>query len=172
LAKYLADDERGPALLFGVGTKLQARIAMRLLDESGVAEPAQLGQALSQHVCNRLTDLEQAAGESADFLCRPGEDEGWDLEAILGLVQHDPRDLRRIRTSADARLVNVPIHAEQIKRWRAAAEALAVEADDLKAFAAFADLEDAFEPVEARVLKLAMDIDYEIQMQIDIARGK
>jgi hypothetical protein len=30
----------------------------------------------------------------------------------------------------------------------------------------------AFEPVEAPALKLAMNIEYEIQVQIDIARGK
>ena len=158
--------------MFSVGTELQARIATRLLDKPGVAEPAQLGQALSQHLCDRLRDLEEAAEESADFLWRPGEDEGWDIEAILGLVQHDPRDLRHIRTSADARSVNVPVRTEQIKRWRAAAQALAGETDDLTAFAAFADLEDAFEPIEARVIELSMIIDREIQMRKDIERGK
>ena len=45
LARYLTDDECGSGLL-AVGTELQARIATRLLNESGVAEPAQLGQAL------------------------------------------------------------------------------------------------------------------------------
>ena len=171
LAKYLADDEHGPGLL-GVGTELQARIATRLLNETGVAQPAQLGEALSQHVCDRLSELVEATEEPASFLCRPGQDEGWDLEAILGLVQLNPKDWDRVRSSADAQALNVPVRAEQIEQWRAAAEALAEVTDDLTAFAAFADLEDAFEPIEARVIKLAMDVDYEIQMQIDIARGK
>ena len=171
LASYMTENEHGPGLL-GVGTKLQARIAMRLLDESGVAEPAQLGHVLSQHVCDRLTGLEKAAEESADFLCQQGEDEGWDLEAILRLVQLDPEEWARVRSSADARTLDTLVHGEQIRQWRAAAQALAEETDDLTAFAAFADLEDVFESVEARVLKLAMDIDSEIQMQFDLARGK
>jgi len=51
----------------------------------------------------------------------------------------------------------------------------ASQADDLAAFAAFAafaDLEDAFEPLEALVIQLATDVDHELQLQYDIARGK
>jgi hypothetical protein len=43
----------------------------------------------------------------------------------------------------------------------AAAEALAIQADDLTVFAAFADLEDTFESVEATVLELARDVEGE-----------
>jgi hypothetical protein len=171
LLRYLASDERGIRLVLDVGPGLQARIAARLLDESGVDHPARLGEALSQHVRDRLGDLERAAWEPASFLARPGDD-CWDLEAILGLVQIDSGDLGRVRSSDDARSLAVPVRVVQIRQWRAAGEALAVQADDLAAFAAFADLEDAFEPVEALVMKLAMDVDREIQLQTDFARGK
>jgi hypothetical protein len=38
------------------------------------------------------------------------------------------------------------------------------------AFAAFADLEDAFEPLEALVTELATDVDRKLQLQYDTAR--
>lgn len=57
-------------------------------------------------------------------------------------------------------------------QWWAEGEALASHADDLAAFAAFADLEDAFEPLEELVDRLATDVDRELQLQYDIARGK
>lgn len=46
------------------------------------------------------------------------------------------------------------------------------QADDLAAFAAFADLEDSFEPLEALVAEFATDVDRELQLQYDTARGK
>jgi hypothetical protein len=46
------------------------------------------------------------------------------------------------------------------------------QADDLAAFVAFADLEDAFEPLEALATELATDVDRELQLQYDTARGK
>jgi len=40
------------------------------------------------------------------------------------------------------------------------------------AFAAFADLEDAFEPIERKVMTLALDVERQIQHEIDVYRGK
>lgn len=171
LIKYLEDNDHGAGLL-RVGLDLQARIATRLLHESGVAQPAQLGQALSQHVCDRLDELVDAAEECASFIRESGRDEGWDLEAVLGITQIDPKEYVNVLSSHDARALKVPIRAAQIQKWRTAGEALAKETDDMVAFAAFADLEDAFEPVEAKVIELAIEVDREIQLQVDIALGK
>jgi hypothetical protein len=52
------------------------------------------------------------------------------------------------------------------------AQALGHEVDPIAAFAEFADIEDAFEPVEVKVQEALVAIDHEIQLQIDIARGK
>ena len=57
----------------------------------------------------------------------------------------------------------MPVSLAQLARWRAEAEALAIEADDLTAFAAFADLEDAFEPVEALMQQLTGDIEWQVE---------
>jgi hypothetical protein len=172
LVKYLSDEERGAAGLFGVEDRLPARIATCLLKESGVAEPARLGAALADHVCDRLDDLVEAAGECAEFMAQTSLDERWDLEAILGIVQISPERYLDVRNSDDARALDVPVRSAQLDQWRGAAQALATQADDLAAFAAFANIEDAFEPVEAKVLKLAADVDREIQLQLDMALGK
>jgi hypothetical protein len=169
IAKYLEDHECGLGLL---GLDLQARIATSLLDQSGVAEPLQLGEALAQHISDRFDQLEDAAAQSAAFFNQLGVNESWDFDTILCLVQLKSDELRRIRSSEDARAVRVPVRAGQIKRWRRAGDALAMQTNDLAAFAAFADLEDAFEPTEALVIKLAMDVDRKIQMQVDAALGK
>jgi hypothetical protein len=171
LRKYLAADLRGWELL-EAGQTLHSRIATQLLAESGVAEPAQLGAALAQHVGDRLDDLIKAAEDSADYVAQTTGDERWDLEAILGGVQISPDRYPDVTNSDDARALTVPVRGAQLDGWRRAGQALMSRTDDLAAFAAFAEIEDAFEPVEAKVQKLATDIDHEIQRQLDEARGK
>ena len=51
-------------------------------------------------------------------------------------------------------------------------EALTSLASDLVAFAAFADLEDAFEPLDVVVIQLASDVEHEVQRRHDMAPGK
>jgi hypothetical protein len=60
------------------------------------------------------------------------------------------------------------VRPEHIRQWRAAGEALAAQVDDLAVFAAFADLEDAFEPVEVLVMQLLT----EVEVQRDLASGR
>ena len=131
-----------------------------------------MGKVLSQHFCDRLDALREVAEESAPFFCRPGRDEGWDWEAVLGLAQLDPRTLPRVLSSDEAPSAAVPVRPAHISHWRVAGEALASQTYDLAAFAEFADLEGAFEPLEAIVMQLATDVDREVQLQYDIARGK
>jgi hypothetical protein len=66
----------------------------------------------------------------------------------------------------------VPVGLEHIENWRRSAENLQTEGNDLHAFAAFADLEDAFEPVEKLVEHQMMVVDKIIQDEIDFIRGK
>lgn len=114
----------------------------------------------------------RAAEEASSFFCIPGRDEGWNWEAVLSLAQLDPQNLPRAMSSSEAKSRDVPVRAAQIGIWHAQGKALASHSDDLSAFAAFADLEDAFEPLEALVMQLATDVDHELQLQYDIARGK
>jgi hypothetical protein len=172
LLKYLKDGESVLPLMLDTGPGLQARIASRLLAEAGIVLPSGMGGVLSQHFCDRLDALKEAAEESAPFFCWSGRDEGWDWEAVLSLAQLDPPNLPRVMSSGEVKSATVPVRPAQISQWRAEGEALASQTDDLAAFAAFADLEDAFEPLEALVIQLATDVDREVQLQYDIARGK
>ena len=126
----------------------QARIASRLPAEAGPAVASHVGEALSRHFRDQLDAVSEAAQEAASFFSRPGRDEGWDCEAAVGLAQLDLPDLP---SSDQARSAAAPVRPARSGGGRAAVEALAMQADDLAAFAAFADLEDAFEPMETQV---------------------
>jgi hypothetical protein len=101
--------------------------------------------------------------ESAAFFW-PGADEGGDWEAALCLAQLDLRNLRRLPSADEARSASVRVRPEHVGRWRADGEALAAHGGDL---AAFADLEDTFEPLEALVLQLLTHVE----IQRDLASG-
>lgn len=170
LKKYLKQGERG----FGVGMDMQARIGRELLAVSGIGKQMDLGEALAEHVAYRLDEIEAAVEECASFF-NDTNDGGWDFLSVLGFIQapepDDPVDHLR-RTVDDYRRWARPVNKARFRAWRKTAATLATETDDLTAFAAFADLEDAFEPIEQQVMKLVLDVDTEIQHQIDVARGK
>lgn len=174
LVKYIEEDENWVSLMLDTdeNTGLQARIASRLLTNAGIAPPFGLGEVLSQHFCGRLDAVKEAAREAASFFYWPGRDAGWDWEAVLCLAQLDPWNLPHVMSSDEVKSATVAFPPGQIHRWRAEGEALASQADDLAAFAAFADLEDAFEPLEELLDRLAIDIGRELQLQYDLARGK
>jgi hypothetical protein len=171
LNKYLKPGENG----FGVGVGLQARIGQALIATTSISNTAELGQELSEHVNYRLDEIE-AAGEECVSFFNSMNDRGWTSVAILGMLQapepSDPFDHLR-RTPDDYRNKWArPVNKAKFRTWRKAAAELANETDDLAAFAAFADLEDAFEPIEKQVMRLALDVDREIQNQVDQALGK
>jgi hypothetical protein len=141
--------------------------------DAGIGLPFGLGQMLSQHFCDRLDAAQEAAAEAASsFFYLPGVDEGWDREAVIRLAQLNPWSLPRVMSSDEVKSASVRVLPDQISKWRTEGEALASQADDLAAFAAFAGLEDAFEPVEELIDRLAIDVDRHLQLQYDIARGK
>jgi hypothetical protein len=165
--KYLDDGEDWVSLVLDrrKSAGLQARIASRLLAEAGPSLSSGVGEVLSRHFCDRLAAVREAAADAASFFCSPGRDEGWDWEAALGLAQ---LDFPGLPSSDQARSADVPVRSEHIRQWRAAGEALALQTDDLAVFAAFADLEDAFEPAEALVLQLLTGVE----VQRDLASGR
>ena len=59
-----------------------------------------------------------------------------------------------------------------IAKWRAGVEGLNSIADKLDMFDQFATIEDDFEPLDRIIDDVAGDIDEQIQLAIDIARGK
>lgn len=101
--------------------------------------------------------------------------EQWDLDTVLGLLQAPvPTDKREYltRTTEQLRGWAGPVNAAKLAEWRKAAEDLATETPDLAAFTRFADLEDAFEPIEEKAMNFARQVDGHIQDEIDRARGK
>lgn len=102
-------------------------------------------------------------------------DRGWDFLSVLGMIQtsgrDDPFDHLR-RAVEDYRKWEQPVDEARFRAWRKAGATLATETEDVTAFVAFADIEDALEPIERQVMRLALDVDSEIQHQIDVARGK
>jgi hypothetical protein len=171
LQRYVRDDEQ-QAGFWTVGPELHQRIGAHLLNESGVGEPSQVGVILAQHVEDRLQAMQKDAAMCGGVLNGTRHGSGWDLDSIMCLVQIDPQRLRKVRTANDARAEHPTVRARHVEQWREQGKALADLSDDLAAFAAFADVEDAFEPIEALVNQFASDVDREIQLQIDIARGK
>jgi hypothetical protein len=170
LKKYLAAGGVG----FGDCLDIQARIGRKLLAATGVDKPIKLGEELAEHATYRLDEIEEMIEDCVSFFNEMNS-RGWDFLSVLGMIQapepDDPFDHLR-RTVDDYRKWARPVNKAKFRAWRKDAAKLAAETDDLTAFAAFADLEDAFEPIEQQVMKLALDVDTEIQHQIDIARGK
>ncbi|MBP2323374.1 hypothetical protein JOF56_003759 [Kibdelosporangium banguiense] len=170
LKKYLEPEETG----LGAGMDMQALIGRKLLAVSGIDNQMEIGEALAEHVTYRLDEIEAMVEECASVF-NDMNNRGWDFLSVLGMIQapepDDPFDHVR-RTVEDYRNWARPVNKAQFRAWRTAAATLATETDDLMAFAAFADLEDAFEPIEQRVMKLGLDVDRAIQHEIDVARGK
>ncbi|UJW32447.1 hypothetical protein L3Q67_01270 [Saccharothrix sp. AJ9571] len=153
---------------------MQARIGHQLLAELGIGEQGQIGQDLADHVIYRLGEIEEAAKECVSYF-NDINNRGWDFQSILGLLQapepDDPHDHLR-RTVENYRQWARPVNIATFRAWQKGANTLARETDDLAAFAAFADLEDEFEPIEQLVIKLALDVDRSVQHEIDVALGK
>jgi hypothetical protein len=56
--------------------------------------------------------------------------------------------------------------------WRQMVTGMQDVTGRLELFAAFADTEDAFEPLEERMMALDLRLELEIQREVDMCRGK
>lgn len=166
VAKYLGDCER-------VGSDTQAKIGSHLLEVSGLATQRELGRTLGHHVHARLDELVDDVEFIASWYRDIDHDDSWDLEAVLGVVSlRSPNDYRFVRLTAESARSVPGYKPETLDGLRKLADGLARIEDQLTAFAIFADIEDIFEPVEAKVRSLAIGVDGAIQNEIDAAREK
>ncbi len=125
----------------------------------------QVKDELAGHVLGRLDSLEQ------DF-AYVAED--------LGLTSADVLILLQIREDGDypympveeLRRKRVPLTSTSITEWRIKADQIRQATDARSAFALFADIEDAFEPIEGNAAEVIDRIERESQRQVDLARGK
>jgi hypothetical protein len=167
LRKYIDANEPGP-----LDRDLRAIIATQLMEASGMGETQKVGLALAQHVHERLDEMEQSAAWTVDYFQHMTSDITWDVEASLKMAQASWDQMDKVDSADKAKALQVPVGLEQIEEWRRSAAELQTEGNDLHAFAAFADLEDAFEPVEKLVDHQMMVVDKIIQDEIDFIRGK
>lgn len=125
--------------------------------------------ALAQHLTNRLKELR----ETVEFIAGTLAEFGGPIESFddaLRFLQL-PDDQAFIDRTA-LRAGNPSVTEATIDRWEARASNLETHEDGITAFGAFADLEEELEPIESSANEMATQIDAEIQLQIDIARGK
>jgi hypothetical protein len=99
----------------------------------------------------------------------------WTAESIWYLVQIPSGvNFLTLRTTADVIAYPSPdrVAFSQIAHWQERTADLVLIEDRVAAFTAFADIEDELEPVESLVKEHCRSLDRDIQLQVDIARGK
>lgn len=165
LKQYMSD-------VAAMGSGLRQAIADHLLQRPEIAGTDDLGLALAAHLDDRLQglweDLDQAAGSISD---NSGQD--WDEDTVMHWLQLDDDGPEAVFiTPEQLRVREFPVTAEALHALRRRGQALAHERDPVASFAEFADIEDAFEPLEQRLQELLVHIDHAVQLEIDRLRGK
>lgn len=166
LKRYLGDDP------WSAGFDAPQQIAEMLLASSGMDQQQELGIALANHAADRLQALLDDADEVASCISSSPPGRQWDTETVLVLLQVEDGPKAAFLTPDEARRTRVPFTLEDVEALQSRAQVLAHVTDPVAAFAEFADIEDALETVEVKVEEMLIAIDHEIQLQIDIARGK
>jgi hypothetical protein len=134
-----------------------------------------LDQVLSEHVLYRLEEIEGAIEECVSYIRETHRNEQWDLGTVPGLLQAPvPTDKREYLTRTTDHVGGwaAPVSAAKLMEWRKAGKDLTAKTHNLTAFTRFADLEDAFEPIEEKAMDFARQVDSHLQDEIDGARGK
>lgn len=148
------------------------QIAAGLRSGLGI-DDAGLKGALAEHLTARLDDLDATVSRVQGLLFGGLPElvpsKPW-RQLVIHLAQWKDDELP---DSFDELLAAPVTYGEaDLASWRQRAADLHRATDRLEQFAAFADLEDAFEPFEERMTALDLRIDLEIQREVDIRRGK
>jgi hypothetical protein len=127
-------------------------------------DPASIKETLVSHLTSRLDKIDADIAWAGEMLSGLGPD------AVVRLAQvHEKALPDSLQGLLDAEL---RYSSEDLIRWRQAVHDLEGLDHELELFAAFADIEDGFEPAEVLIEDLVERIDYEIEMEADILRGK
>ncbi|MEU3077347.1 hypothetical protein [Streptomyces laurentii] len=143
---------------------LPQRIAAQLRCEVGLDLP-QVRSALSLYLIARLDEITDGLTSIEDNL------------GVPHLVRGDAMRLVQANLAANPTLEQVrgkkyPYSKADMEQWRSRISALESITDKHELVREYAAIEDAFEPFEELVEKAVMAVDREVQLQIDIARGK
>ncbi|WP_236049948.1 hypothetical protein [Paractinoplanes ovalisporus] len=139
--------------------EIPARVAAGLRAEVGL-DVAAVAQALTGHVAARLEELESGLEyiEQNSRSARPGD--------AIAMMQAEDGDLEAVFSVEVLRRRTYPLSMADVHNWQRRAELLAGMGDRDSLFAAFAELEDAFEGLERRVARAVRCIDEEANMRI------
>jgi hypothetical protein len=154
------------------GYPTEGQIAATLRAGLGIDE-ASLKEALAGHLTGRLDDLDEtiSRAESSLFgaIAELAPSGSW-RQAIIRLAQWEKMSL----PGSICELLATPVRygAADLVAWRQKVTELREVSGRLELFAAFADIEDAFEPFEQLMTDLDVRIELEEQREMDLRRGK
>lgn|GEM_PF-3555042 len=154
------------------GYPTEGQIAATLRSGLGIDEGS-LKAALADHLTGRLDDLDETISRAERSLfgaiAELAPSGPW-RQAIVHLAQWEKESLPG---SIEELLADrVPYEEADLATWRQKVAGLQEISGRLELFAAFADIEDAFEPFEELMTDLGVRIDLEEQREMDLRRGK
>lgn len=165
VAKYLGRDAE-------MGFDVHQRLAQVVLERENMTSSLALGEALSSHFIYRLDEFDEGLEFVADWMSDIRTDGPWDRDDVLSLVQIRDDRLAAFANLEEVRAFSAPVLRSRLDEWRMTAQQLGLESDEVAAFVTFADLEDAFEPVEHEVDRAVTAVDGAIQLEVDRRLGK
>jgi hypothetical protein len=154
------------------GYPTEGQIAAALRSRLGI-DDASLKEALVSHLTSRLDDLDETISRSERFLygavMKLAPSGPW-RQATIHAAQWDKDDL----PASFDELLSAPVRYGEadLAAWRQGLAGMREISGRRELFAAFADIEDAFEPFEELVTDLDVRIGLEEQREMDAQRGK
>jgi hypothetical protein len=165
LRKFSARDD-------AAGYPTEQQIAARLRADLGI-EDAGLKKILAAHLASRLDDMDETisrVGQCLFGVIAEAASSGPWRQTTIHLAQWENGNLPE--TIEELLAARVRYSEADLTAWRQKVADLQGVGDRLGLFAAFADIEDAFEPFEEQVTDLDVRIEHELELELDIRRGK
>jgi hypothetical protein len=154
------------------GYPTEGQIAASLRADLGI-DDAGLKKILAAHLASRLDDIDEAISRAEQCLfgaiAEAAPSGPW-RQATMHLAQWESKDLPA--TIDELLAARVRYSDADLTAWRQKVADLQEFRDRLELFAAFADIEDAFEPFEEQVTDLDVRIEHEVELELDMQRGK
>ncbi|MFI1808416.1 hypothetical protein ACH415_32925 [Streptomyces californicus] len=149
---------------FGEATDLPKKIAAQLRREVGLDLPL-VRSALAAYLDARLDQMVDGLEFIEDNLGGPPLVRGDALRLVQANLAANP-------TLEQVRGRKYQYSKSDLEQWRTRVAALESIADKHALVSEYAAIEDSFEPLEEKIKDAVLQVDYEVQSQIDFARGK
>ncbi|WP_030651384.1 MULTISPECIES: hypothetical protein [Streptomyces] len=149
---------------FGETTDLSKKIAAQLRREVGLDLPL-VRSALAAYLDARLDQMVDGLEFIEDNLGGPPLVRGDALRLVQANLAANP-------TLEQVRGRKYQYSKSDLEQWRTRIAALGSIADKHALVSEYAAIEDSFESLEEKIKDAVLQVDYEVQSQIDFARGK